>query len=39
MPDVLVAIAVVLFVIGIAGVAYLVRRDHRARRQDDEGRR
>jgi membrane protein required for beta-lactamase induction len=39
MPDVLVAVAVVLFVIGMAGVAYHVRRDRRARRRRDEERR
>jgi uncharacterized membrane protein len=38
MPDVLVGVAVVLFVIGMAGVAYHVRRDRRARRMKDDER-
>jgi hypothetical protein len=39
MPDVLVGVAVVLFVIGIAAIAFHVHRDRRhRRRRDDEQR-
>jgi membrane protein required for beta-lactamase induction len=39
MPDVLVGVAVVLFVIGMAAIAFHVRRERRARRRRDEERR
>jgi hypothetical protein len=36
MPDVLVGVAVVLFVIGMAAIVFHVLRDRRARRRRDD---